>query len=118
MELTGAAAAKRSKRPKLADSNAANVNELHSGREEGKQQLMSLAKDFEKQLNNARRLDVPGSSNEVQERAEVLRASLADAEREPAHVWMLGWLLGFAYCFFSETVGPTQKHIHTDRLWR
>lgn len=79
---------------------------------------MSLAKDLEKQLNNTRRLDVPGSSNEVQERAEALRASLADAEREPAHVWMLGWLLGFAYCFFSETVGPTQKHIHTDRLWR
>ena len=101
--FTGTAAAKRSKRPKLADSNIANVNYTVAVKK-AKQQLMSLAKDCEKQLNNSRRLrvqcDVPGSSNEVQEQAEALRASLTDAECGPAHVWTLGWFLGFAYFFF------------------
>lgn len=117
VELTATATADTSKRPKLSGEVSVNYTVAVK---KAKQQLLGVAKNFEKQLTNSRRLrsqcDFADSKEEIQGRAEALRTSLLDAEQKAnarLDTWTVSRLLFIVEFSFSLVSFENNSNAHS-----
>ena len=118
VEFTATAAADTSKKQKIGEDQVAKVNYTVAVKR-AKQQLLGVAKNFEKQLTNSRRLrtqcEFANPTVEIQDRAEALRTSLADAERqtnERLDTWTVSRLLFIVIFSYSLVSFKNKSNAH------